>query len=193
MVLKGEVLERDQETVKEFLRLPETDEKFIRINTAKGTQFKRPLLEFSGACGGCGETPYMKLVTQLFGDRMMQANATGCSSIWGGTAPVSPFCVNDRGHGPAWSSSLFEDSAEFGYGMRLAVNALHAKAYAMREQLLADSEFPGEVKDRLAKLHALEEQYADPTAIKTNQEIVAELEAIVERSNGKQAPKLAYL
>ncbi|OGK11207.1 MAG: pyruvate:ferredoxin (flavodoxin) oxidoreductase, partial [Candidatus Riflebacteria bacterium RBG_13_59_9] len=137
MVLKAETLEKEQKTVKEFLRLPETDKKFIRIHTAKGSQFKRPLLEFSGACGGCGETPYIKLVTQLFGDRMMQANATGCSSIWGGTAPTSPFCVNAQGRGPAWSSSLFEDNAEFGYGMRLGVNALHHKAYVMRDCLLA--------------------------------------------------------
>lgn len=88
--------------------------------TVLGTQFNKPLLEFSGACSGCGETPYVKLLTQMFGDRMMIANATGCSSIWGGAAPVSPYTTNDQGQGPAWSNSLFEDNAEFGYGMMLA-------------------------------------------------------------------------
>lgn len=89
--------------------------------TVKGSQFKQPLLEFSGACGGCGETPYAKLITQLFGDRMYIANATGCSSIWGGSAPSTPYTVNKLGHGPAWANSLFEDNAEYGYGMFLAV------------------------------------------------------------------------
>ncbi|WP_138202726.1 pyruvate:ferredoxin (flavodoxin) oxidoreductase [Haloimpatiens lingqiaonensis] len=92
--------------------------------SVKGSQFEQPLLEFSGACGGCGETPYAKLVTQLFGDRMMVANATGCSSIWGGSSPASPYTVNQNGHGPAWANSLFEDNAEFGLGMYLGVKAI---------------------------------------------------------------------
>ncbi len=95
----------------------------FKQTTVKGSQFKQPLLEFSGACAGCGETPYVKLITQLFGDRMLIANATGCSSIWGGTFPTMPYCKNKDGHGPAWANSLFEDNAEYGYGMRLAVNA----------------------------------------------------------------------
>ena len=90
--------------------------------TLKGSQFEKPLLEFSGACAGCGETPYVKLVTQLFGDRMIVANATGCSSIYGGSAPTCPYTVNKQGHGPAWANSLFEDNAEFGYGMNLATS-----------------------------------------------------------------------
>ncbi|MEJ6952453.1 pyruvate:ferredoxin (flavodoxin) oxidoreductase [Natronospora cellulosivora (SeqCode)] len=89
--------------------------------TIKGSQFQKPLFEFSGACAGCGETPYAKLVTQLFGDRMLIANATGCSSIWGGSAPSTPFCTNEDGHGPAWANSLFEDNAEYGYGMFLGI------------------------------------------------------------------------
>ena len=92
----------------------------FKENTVKGSQFKKPLLEFSGACAGCGETPYVKLVTQLFGDRMIVANATGCSSIYGGSAPTCPYTVNKQGHGPAWANSLFEDNAEFGFGMNLA-------------------------------------------------------------------------
>ena len=93
-------------------------------HTVKGSQFKQPLLEFSGACAGCGETPYAKLITQLFGDRMYIANATGCSSIWGNSSPSTPYTVNEKGQGPAWANSLFEDNAEFGYGMLLAQNAI---------------------------------------------------------------------
>ncbi|MDW7669489.1 MAG: pyruvate:ferredoxin (flavodoxin) oxidoreductase [Bacillota bacterium] len=92
--------------------------------TVKGSQFAQPLLEFSGACAGCGETPYAKAVTQLYGDRMIIANATGCSSIWGGSAPSTPYCQNAQGKGPAWANSLFEDNAEYGYGMALAVNVI---------------------------------------------------------------------
>ncbi len=102
---------------------PEVVAKF-KETTVKGSQFKQPLLEFSGACAGCGETPYAKLVTQLFGDRMYIANATGCSSIWGNSSPSTPYTVNDKGQGPAWANSLFEDNAEFGYGMLLAQKAL---------------------------------------------------------------------
>ncbi len=106
---------------------PEVAAKFTD-KTVKGSQFKQPLLEFSGACAGCGETPYAKLVTQLFGDRMYIANATGCSSIWGGSAPSTPYTVNKQGKGPAWANSLFEDNAEYGYGMFLAQNALRERA-----------------------------------------------------------------
>ena len=105
--------------------------------TVVSAQFKQPLLEFSGACGGCGETPYAKLVTQLFGDRMYVANATGCSSIWGGSAPSTPYTVNKKGHGPAWENSLFEDAAEFGYGMNLAVSQRRAKLVENVEALCA--------------------------------------------------------
>ena len=96
-------------------------------NTLKGSQFEQPLFEFSGACAGCGETPYAKLITQLFGDRMMIANATGCSSIWGGSVPSTPYTVNHEGHGPAWANSLFEDNAEFGLGMFLGVKAIRER------------------------------------------------------------------
>ncbi|WP_195939897.1 pyruvate:ferredoxin (flavodoxin) oxidoreductase [Romboutsia sp. 1001713B170131_170501_G6] len=105
-------------------------------NTVKGSQFRQPLMEFSGACAGCGETPYIKLVTQLFGDRMMIANATGCSSIWGGSAPSTPYTVNHEGKGPSWANSLFEDNAEFGYGMMLAVKQMRNKIAENMETLL---------------------------------------------------------
>jgi pyruvate-ferredoxin/flavodoxin oxidoreductase len=97
-------------------------EDILPKTTVKGSQLQKPLMEFSGACAGCGETPYVRVLTQLFGDRMLIANATGCSSIWGGSAPVTPYCVNDKGQGPTWGNSLFEDAAEFGYGMAMAIN-----------------------------------------------------------------------
>lgn len=99
----------------------------MKKNSVKGSQFEQPLLEFSGACAGCGETPYAKLVTQLFGDRMMIANATGCSSIWGASAPSTPYTTNHKGYGPAWANSLFEDNAEFGMGMYLGVKQIRDK------------------------------------------------------------------
>ena len=105
--------------------------------TVKGSQFRQPLIEFSGACAGCGETPYIKLVTQLFGDRMMIANATGCSSIWGGSAPSTPYTVNHEGKGPSWANSLFEDNAEYGYGMFLGVKQMRAKLTETMEQLVS--------------------------------------------------------
>ena len=105
-----------------FLSLPETDRREVKVDTVKGSQFLQPLFEYSGACSGCGETPYVKLATQLFGDRMVVANATGCSSIYGGNLPTTPWSKNNDGRGPAWSNSLFEDNAEFGLGMRLAID-----------------------------------------------------------------------
>ena len=115
---------------------PEVVAKF-KPETVKGSQFKQPLLEFSGACAGCGETPYAKLITQLFGDRMYIANATGCSSIWGNSSPSTPYTVNEKGQGPAWSNSLFEDNAEFGYGMLLAQKAIRKRLKAEIEEVAA--------------------------------------------------------
>jgi pyruvate-ferredoxin/flavodoxin oxidoreductase len=117
---------------------PEVAAKFAE-NTVKGSQFKQPLLEFSGACAGCGETPYAKLITQLFGDRMYIANATGCSSIWGNSSPSTPYTKNAKGQGPAWDNSLFEDNAEFGYGMLLAQNAIRGRLKEEVEDLVANA------------------------------------------------------
>lgn len=114
-------------------------EKF-KETTVKGSQFKQPLMEFSGACAGCGETPYAKLMTQLFGDRMYIANATGCSSIWGGSSPASPYTVNKEGKGPAWANSLFEDNAEYGFGMQLAQKALRKRVLAAATNLAEKAE-----------------------------------------------------
>ena len=118
---------------------PEVHEKF-KFTTVKGSQFKQPLLEFSGACAGCGETPYAKLVTQLFGDRMFIANATGCSSIWGASAPATPYTKNKKGYGPAWQNSLFEDNAEFGLGMTLGQKAIRNRLIEYVEGIQKDTD-----------------------------------------------------
>ncbi len=118
---------------------PEVAEKF-KFSTVKGSQFKQPLLEFSGACAGCGETPYAKLVTQLFGDRMFIANATGCSSIWGASAPATPYTKNKKGYGPAWQNSLFEDNAEFGLGMALGQKAIRNRLIEYVENIEKDTD-----------------------------------------------------
>ena len=128
-----------------YAEKPEVLAKF-KPTTVKGSQFKQPLLEFSGACAGCGETPYAKLITQLFGDRMYIANATGCSSIWGASAPSTPYTRNKRGFGPAWDNSLFEDNAEFGYGMTLAQNAIRGRLLSEVEALIASDGASDELK-----------------------------------------------
>ncbi len=120
------------------MSIPRKD-KLVDTHTVKGSQFAKPYIEFSGACAGCGETPYIKLITQLFGDRMMIANATGCSSIWGASAPSMPYCTDENGRGPAWSNSLFEDNAEFGYGLFLAQKQMREKIeHDMRALLQLD-------------------------------------------------------
>ncbi|SNB45874.1 pyruvate:ferredoxin (flavodoxin) oxidoreductase [Geobacter sp. DSM 9736] len=121
----------------------------LKRETLKGSQFQQPLLEFHGACSGCGESPYVKLITQLFGERMMIANATGCTSIWGASAPVSPYRTNKDGHGPVWNNSLFEDAAEFGYGYHLAISQRRAHLADKVRQVLTDG-IPGEVREVLA-------------------------------------------
>jgi pyruvate-ferredoxin/flavodoxin oxidoreductase len=128
----------DQQPVFDYtVKLPEKADVVAKFkqNTVKGSQFKKPLLEFSGACAGCGETPYARLITQICGDRMYIGNATGCSSIWGNSSPSTPYTKDDKGHGPAWSNSLFEDAAEFAYGMLLAQNAMRAQLSARVEAI----------------------------------------------------------
>ncbi|MCQ2602302.1 MAG: pyruvate:ferredoxin (flavodoxin) oxidoreductase, partial [Clostridia bacterium] len=129
MVSLDESIAKDAENWEYAMSLKETSAQISNVASVKGSQFKKPLFEFSGACAGCGETPYVKLATQLFGDRMIVANATGCSSIYGGSAPTCPYTTNDKGHGPAWANSLFEDNAEFGFGMHIA--------YQQRRNILA--------------------------------------------------------
>ncbi len=141
-----------------FLALPEVDRTAVKIDTVKGSQFLQPLFEYSGACAGCGETPYIKLLTQLFGDRAIIANATGCSSIYGGNLPTTPYAVNPEGRGPAWSNSLFEDNAEFGYGFRLTVDKQNEYARELLNKLA------GRLGDELVK-GLLEEPQRDELGI----------------------------
>ena len=145
-----------------FLSLPEADRSKLNVSTLKDSQLCRPLFEFSGACAGCGETPYVKLVTQLFGDRSVIANATGCSSIYGGNLPTTPYCQREDGRGPAWGNSLFEDNAEYGLGMRLTIDKFAAMAHDYAQQVLAKEEAPAEVKALLNEILSSEQKtYAD--------------------------------
>jgi pyruvate-ferredoxin/flavodoxin oxidoreductase len=132
---KARVLESERANLRFFESLPLADRSRVDFSSVRGTQFLEPLFEFPGACAGCGETPYLRLLSQLFGDRLLVANATGCSSIYGGNLPTTPWSVNDEGRGPAWSNSLFEDNAEFGFGFRLSVDHLTQRAYRLLDTL----------------------------------------------------------
>ncbi|RMD81292.1 MAG: pyruvate:ferredoxin (flavodoxin) oxidoreductase, partial [Candidatus Dadabacteria bacterium] len=134
MAPQAPLRQREREKFEFFLSLPEIDRTRVHIDV-KGSQLFQPLFEFSGACAGCGETPYLKLMTQLFGDRAYIANATGCSSIYGGNLPTTPYTANAEGRGPAWSNSLFEDAAEFGFGFRLAIDSYRAEAAGLLREL----------------------------------------------------------
>jgi pyruvate-ferredoxin/flavodoxin oxidoreductase len=138
MEAKADHLEAEQANWDFFLSIPELDRSSFRHDTVKGSQILEPLFEFSGACAGCGETPYLKLMTQLFGDRVMVANATGCSSIYGGNLPTTPWRTNAEGRGPAWANSLFEDNAEFGLGMRLALDQQSEEARMLVQELAVE-------------------------------------------------------
>lgn len=161
--------------------LPEVETPF-KANTVKGSQFKKPLFEFSGACAGCGETPYVKVITQLFGDRMIVANATGCSSIYGGSSPTCPYTVNKEGKGPAWANSLFEDNAEFGYGMNLAYGQRRAKlADEMKKAL--ELGLKGKVADAFKEW--LENRNNVEISEKTGAVIKAGIAGAVKKSTGE--------
>ena len=138
MLSKSLICAEENKNWKFFLRLPEVDKGKLNFNNARNIQFLQPLFEFSGACAGCGETPYVKLLSQLFGDHLLVANATGCSSIYGGNLPTVPWTVNSEGRGPAWSNSLFEDNAEFGMGMRLALDKQFEYAVELLGRLSSD-------------------------------------------------------
>jgi pyruvate-ferredoxin/flavodoxin oxidoreductase len=136
MTLQAPLRDAERENYAFFLDLPEVDRTAVKADV-KGSQFLQPLFEYSGACAGCGETPYVKLMTQLFGDRAMIANATGCSSIYGGNLPTTPYTVAKDGRGPAWANSLFEDNAEFGFGMRLGIDKHQEHALEILQSLAA--------------------------------------------------------
>ena len=151
-----------------FVDLPEFDRTKVNKNLVKQAMLLEPLFEFSGSCAGCGETAYVRLVSQLFGDRMVVANATGCSSIYGGNLPTTPWAKNKEGRGPAWANSLFEDNAEFGLGMRLAITK-HAKQAL---SLLEAVNVPAELKEKLTT-----QEQNDEAGIKAQRENVAALKA----------------
>jgi pyruvate-ferredoxin/flavodoxin oxidoreductase len=166
-----------------FLTLPELDRRLINTGVIKAQQLQQPLFEFSGACSGCGETPYIKLVSQLFGDRSIIANATGCSSIYGGNLPTTPWAKNNEGRGPAWSNSLFEDNAEFGMGMRLSIDKQNEFAIELISKL----------KDQIGNEFAdaiLNADQKDEAGIYEQRERVTELKKKLETIKSKDAEKL---
>jgi pyruvate-ferredoxin/flavodoxin oxidoreductase len=150
LIMKPMETQMEQVENWEYARRLSIKENPLQKTTLKGSQFETPLFEFSGACAGCGETPYPKLVTQLYGDRMLIANATGCSSIWGGSAPSTPYCTNHEGRGPAWANSLFEDNAEFGLGMFLGTKQQREKLELLANEAL-EASISSELKDALKK------------------------------------------
>ena len=166
-----------------FLTIPETDRRVLSLAQVKDAQLLRPLFEFSGACAGCGETPYIKLMTQYFGDRAVIANATGCSSIYGGNLPTTPYCSNEDGRGPAWSNSLFEDNAEFGLGIRLALDKQNGYGRELVARLAAV------IGDNLAE-GILNADQSSEAGIKAQRERVAELKAKVAGLNTAEAKDL---
>ncbi|MEX1245015.1 MAG: pyruvate:ferredoxin (flavodoxin) oxidoreductase [Thermoanaerobaculia bacterium] len=183
MAPQAPLRDQERENYAFFLDLPDPDLSRLRQMDVKGSQFARPLFEYSGACAGCGETPYIKLVTQLFGDRTLVANATGCTSIYGGNLPTTPWAVDRDGRGPAWSNSLFEDNAEFGLGMRLALDSRVARA---RRLLEGQAAFVG---GELAK-EILEAGETGETGIRSQRERVATLKARLSASRAPEAREL---
>ncbi len=173
----------ERENFSFFLSLPDVERAKVNPGTVKGSQFFRPLFEFSGACSGCGETPYVKLLSQLFGDRAIVANATGCSSIYGGNLPTTPWAVNSEGRGPAWSNSLFEDNAEFGYGFRLSLDAQREFAVNLLKKL--SSELGGDFAESL-----ITAQQKDEAGIAAQRTRVAELKKKLGGMNGAEAKNL---
>ena len=180
------LLEQEKENWDYFLTIPEYDRSQIKSESVKGSQFLEPLFEFSGACAGCGETPYIKVITQLFGDRMVIANATGCSSIYGGNLPSTPYTTNAQGLGPAWSNSLFEDNAEFGLGFRLTIDKHEEQARQLLKQM------NGSIENGLREDILNADQSTEP-GIFEQRERIAELKKLLEKTDGKDAKMLYSL
>jgi pyruvate-ferredoxin/flavodoxin oxidoreductase len=169
-----------------FLNLPEVDRREVKVESIKGSQVLQPLFEYSGACSGCGETPYLKLMSQLFGDRALVANATGCSSIYGGNLPTTPWSKNAEGRGPAWSNSLFEDNAEFGLGFRLSIDKHQEQARELVEQL------KGAIGESLADA-LLSADQSDESGIYGQRERVEALKAVLANISTAEARRLVSL
>ncbi|HPA46641.1 MAG TPA: pyruvate:ferredoxin (flavodoxin) oxidoreductase [bacterium] len=178
------IRETERENFKFFLGLPEYDRSQVKVSTVKGTALLTPLFEFSGACAGCGETPYVQLLSRLFGDRAIIANATGCSSIYGGNLPTTPWTVNRDGHGPAWSNSLFEDNAEFGFGFRLTIDKLGEYAKELLTKLA------GQIGDELVD-GLLKADQSDEAGIAAQRKRVAALKEKLAKIDSADAKNLA--
>lgn len=183
---KAPILEENQRNLAFFEQIPDNDRAKVNFETVHGIQFLQPLFEFSGACAGCGETPYLRLISQLFGDRMIVANATGCSSIYGGNLPTTPWSVNKEGRGPAWSNSLFEDNAEFGMGMRISAD----KHLALARELLTQLK-PYLEKDLLTSL--IDAPQRMESEIVAQRRRVAQLKEQLEQLNRPEADRLLSL
>jgi pyruvate-ferredoxin/flavodoxin oxidoreductase len=162
-----------------FLSIPDTDPKYFNYSTVKGSQFIRPLFEFSGACAGCGETPYVKLVSQLFGDRALISNATGCSSIYGGNLPTTPYTTREDGRGPAWNNSLFEDNAEAAFGMRLAIDKFNEYAKELCAKILSDESCGADLKQLLGEM--VNADQSTPEAIETQRGKIAKAKTLLNK------------
>jgi pyruvate-ferredoxin/flavodoxin oxidoreductase len=186
MAPKMEHLEAERKNFDFFLRIPDYDRTQVKVETVKGTQILKPLFEYSGACAGCGETPYVKLMTQLFGDRLMIGNATGCSSIYGGNLPTTPYAIDAHGRGPTWCNSLFEDNAEFGLGFRLALDQTRGYVGNLLRSLA------GEIGDDLVR-ELLESAQQDELELAAQRQRVARLVTRLKEIGTPEALQLAGL
>ncbi|MDJ0663364.1 MAG: pyruvate:ferredoxin (flavodoxin) oxidoreductase [Acidimicrobiia bacterium] len=185
MVPKMDVLEEEKANFDFFLSIPDYDRTKVKTETVKGSQVLKPLFEYSGSCAGCGETPYVKLMSQMFGDRMIIANATGCSSIYGGNLPTTPYTVDEDGRGPSWSNSLFEDNAEFGFGMRLAVDQQTEMARGLLTELAPQvGGLAGEILDA---------DQSNEEGLAKQRDRVAELKRILATMDSPEAKRLDTL
>ena len=183
----------EAENWKFFLNLPEVDPAKLDTRKLLDSQLKRPLFEFSGACAGCGETPYVKLLTQICGDRLLIANATGCSSIYGGNLPTTPYCQRADGRGPAWSNSLFEDNAQFGLGMRVSADKLHGFAMELVDKVIANEKTPAEMKALCEKIKAVNQYDEKGQGVEQMRALVKELKKGCEAGKANGCPICAQL
>ena len=190
MKFQEPVRQEEAENYDFFLNLPETDRSRFKISSVKGSQFVKPLFEYSGACLGCGETPYIKLLTQLFGDRLIIANATGCSSIYGGNLPTTPYTTRDDGRGPAWSNSLFEDTAEFGFGMRQTMDKFHIQALELIDRLAANPSY-ADLKDLFGAIK--EADHSSQDGIEEQRGRIEELKEKLSTNESPEAKSLLSL
>lgn len=174
--------EEESKNYKFFLDLPDVDAQLYKRETMKGLQYVKPLFEYSGACAGCGETAYVRLLTQLFGDRLLISNATGCSSIYGGNLPTTPYCTRADGRGPSWTNSLFEDNAEMAYGMRLAVDKHTQYAHELADRIIASETCQPEAKELLRAIKSADQ--SSPSAIEEQRARIEKLKGILSDCKG---------